>query len=380
VPSSADVAANPALADNVTATYSNATAVADDTSLFNDWLNLGPTLINAAAVNVFKAHKEAVEAGYLDFSESGYLRYRLGIDANITDEISSLGDNYDSWYFDDVYFVATAWRTIDQGLSKLPAAFMPFMSNRVLFNSSAQGLSYDNVTEKVTVSYRPTEEPHSQELTAEFDYVISSVPFSRVRLWRLPDYTSLLARAIQNLNYIQACKVALHYKTRFWEKDNYTPGKKAIYGGCGSADIPGIGNICYPSYQINSSGPGVILASYMYDVPAHSLGSFTEAQHVAHVQRAMVEVHGEIAQEQWTGLYDRICWEQDEFQAGAWCAPLEANKPFTFQRISIRRRRLSGLVNIRATRTAGFGAPWKVQYGVPHNCYWTWGWWMRRSK
>lgn len=262
--SDADVEANPALADNVTATYSNATAVDDDTALFYDWLHYGPELINVAAINVFKAHKEAVAAGYLNFSESGYLRYRLGIDANIADEIDSLGDNYDSWYYDDVYFSATTWRTIDQGLSKLPAAFMPFVGNRVLFNSSVQGLSYDNITDKVTVSYRPTEEPYSEELRAEFDYVISAVPFSRVRLWTLPEYTSLLTRAIQNLNYLQACKVALHYKTRFWEKDNYSAGKKAILGGCGTTDIPGIGDICYPSYQLNSSGPGVILASYMH--------------------------------------------------------------------------------------------------------------------
>lgn len=47
----------------------------------------------------------------------------------------------------------------------------------------------------------------------------------------------------------------------------------------------------------------------------------TEEQHVAHVQRAMVEVHGDIAAEQFTGHYDRICWEYNEFQAGAWAGP-----------------------------------------------------------
>jgi monoamine oxidase len=36
----------------------------------------------------------------------------------------------------------------------------------------------------------------------------------------------------------------------------------------------------------------------------------------------MIETHGQIAEEQFTGLYDRKCWEQDEFQAGAWCTPL----------------------------------------------------------
>ena len=47
----------------------------------------------------------------------------------------------------------------------------------------------------------------------------------------------------------------------------------------------------------------------------------TDEQHVALVQRAMIDIHGEVAQEQWTGAYDRICWENNEFQAGAWASP-----------------------------------------------------------
>jgi hypothetical protein len=36
-----------------------------------------------------------------------------------------------------------------------------------------------------------------------------------------------------------------------------------------------------------------------------------------------VEVHGEeIIKDQYTGHYDRQCWETDEHQAGAWAAPL----------------------------------------------------------
>ena len=35
----------------------------------------------------------------------------------------------------------------------------------------------------------------------------------------------------------------------------------------------------------------------------------------------MIEIHGEVAQDQWTGAYDRICWENNEFQAGAWASP-----------------------------------------------------------
>lgn len=150
-----------------------------------------------------------------------------------------------------------------------------------------------------------------------FDYVITAVPFTRVRLWRLPPYSSLLSRAINTLNYDPSCKVALQYKTRFWEHL-----EAPIFGGCGSTDIPGIGSICYPSYKLNSSGPGVILAEYTFGDLARTVAALSDIDHVALVQRAMVEVHGSVAAEQFTGSYDRHCWEYDPFETGAWCSPL----------------------------------------------------------
>ena len=107
VPSKAQVSADPSLADNTTATYSNATVVEAAENAFNNWLNLTDAKMAEAAKNVFTAHKAAVEAGILDFSESGYIRYRLNTDQNITDEVDSLADNYDSWYYDSIYFDAS---------------------------------------------------------------------------------------------------------------------------------------------------------------------------------------------------------------------------------------------------------------------------------
>src|SRR6266536_829652 len=116
-------------------------------------------------------------------------------------------------------------------------------------------------------------------------------------------YSSLLSRAINTMNYDTAFKVALHYKTRFWE--HLDP---PIIGGCGSTDIPGVGSVCYPSYKINSTLPGVILASYIVGAQAGSVGALSEEDYVALIQRAMIEVHGPIAAEQWTGNYERQCW------------------------------------------------------------------------
>lgn len=119
------------------------------------------------------------------------------------------------------------------------------------------------------------------------------------------------------MNYAQSCKVALMYETRFWEHMD-----PPIIGGCGQVDIAGVGSLCYPSYNINGSGPGVLLASYQSYVPARSLQALSDADHVGLVQRAMVEAHGQIAADQYTGIYSRQCWETDEHAAGAWAEPL----------------------------------------------------------
>ncbi|KAJ9622609.1 hypothetical protein H2203_006257 [Taxawa tesnikishii (nom. ined.)] len=317
VPGRAEVAANPAYADNTTATYSNATAVEGAEEAYDNWLGLDQEKVAEFASNIFRAHKQAVEDGLFDYSESSYLRYKLRTDLNITDQVDSTSDVSPAWPYESVYFGATTWRTIDQGLSRLPAAFGPQVLNRTRFQTSVQEMSWNATTRKMAVKFRPSNPFDMSPESVEFDYTIVAVPFSRVRLWRLPAYSSLLSRAISTLNYEQSCKVALHYKTRFWEHLD-----RPIIGGCGSSNIPGIGSICYPSYHLNSSGPGVILASYSSGTPARSLGALTETQHVALVQRAMIETHGSIAQEEFTGAYDRICWENNEFQAGAWCSPM----------------------------------------------------------
>ncbi|KAK5166985.1 uncharacterized protein LTR77_007714 [Saxophila tyrrhenica] len=316
VPGVTEYAEKPRYQDNANLTYSNATAVYEAEDAYSEWSSKVSTA--EMAHNIYRAHKKAVDEGLFDFSEAGYLNYVLKLNKNITDQVDSFLDNSPSWGYENTYFSATEWKTIDMGLTRLPAAFGPQVINRTIFDTTVQGMSWNENTEKMTIEYRNQDDLFATSpQTMDFDYTVVAAPFSRVRLWRLPDYSSLLTRAITNLNYDQSCKVALMYKSRFWEHLEHP-----IYGGCGSTDIPGIGSICYPSYEINSTGPGVLLASYVSTTPARSVGALTEEQHVAMVQRAMVEVHGDIAQDEFTGQYDRICWEFNEYQAGAWCAPV----------------------------------------------------------
>ncbi|KAF1810711.1 hypothetical protein P152DRAFT_94303 [Eremomyces bilateralis CBS 781.70] len=314
IPSSAQLEADPSLKGPASVS-SNPEAQAFAEEALELFGGMTPDRIKAFATNVYRAHKDAVDRGLFHWSEATYIKYALDMDANLTDSIAG-AEHHPMWLYDNVYFGASEWKTIDKGLSSLERAFTPLVKDKTTFGRKIEGLAYDAETDKVALQWR--EDPFQMvPETEEYDYAIVAVPFSKVRGWSLPRYSSLLTRAIDTMNYQQSCKIALHYKTRFWEKLD-----PPIIGGCGSVDIYGVGSVCYPSYNINSTDPGVLLAAYASGTPARTMGALSDADHVGLVQRAMVEAHGQIAADEYTGIYDRQCWEMDEHQAGAWAAPL----------------------------------------------------------
>lgn len=296
IPTKGGVEEDPGLV--YTAAASNQTAVDAAEKGYDDYVDVDGLSMKDVAENIFQAHKTAVEHGLFHWSEAGYLRYALGYDANITDYVAGSGGS-PMWsdIYDNVYFSASEWRTIDKGLESLPRAFYPHVGNKATFGRKITGLTYNETTEKIAVNWRddPLQMVPQSE---EYDYAIVAAPFSKVRLWDLPRYSSLLSRAIESLNYSPACKLSLLYETRFWEHQ-----EKPIFGGCGAVDVPGVGSICYPSFNMNGTGPGVVLASYTSGTPARSIAALSPEDYVGIVQRAMVDFHGPIAAEQFTGIH-----------------------------------------------------------------------------
>lgn len=316
IPTKAQIAANSSLKLPEAAAPDPAAAETAEKK-YDTFLGATPEWLRNASTNIFRAHKQAIKDGMFQFSEAAYLKYYLNMTADTVDFMAGT-DETSLWstLYDDVYFGATTWRTIDKGLESLPRAFYPLVKDRLTLGRKITGLKYNNDTDKISLTWR--EDPFAMETEEEeYDYAVVATPFSKVRLWELPSYSSLLQRAITNMNYQQVCKIALHYRSRFWEHQ-----EEPIFGGCGAVDITGIGSVCYPSYKLNSSLPGVILASYQSGALARSLAALNEADHVSLVQRAMVEVHGTKATEEFTGNFQRQCWELDEHQAGGWAQPL----------------------------------------------------------
>ncbi|KAI4641437.1 uncharacterized protein J4E78_010409 [Alternaria triticimaculans] len=313
IPSKTEIATDPAYKNTIA--YGNATAVEEANAALEDFKGLDAERVKMYATNIFKAYKQAKNDGMFDYSEVDYLRNKLKFDLNTTDEVGQSHIYWPMWEYETVYFLASKWVTIKGGLSRLPAAFLPLVKDRVQYGAKINGLHWNESNKTVSVSWKPTgSDPYSTPDNVEnFDYILNSVPLNLMKFWQLPRYSSLLKRAIDRTLFANACKVAVQFKSRFWEHLD-----KPIIGGCTRLYQPNLGQICYPSHGINATGPGTMLASYLSDYEATVACAMPEAEHMAYIKRGFVLMHGsDIIEENWTGNYERQCWEQDEHQAGA---------------------------------------------------------------
>lgn len=243
----------------------------------------------------------------------------LNANLNDTDIVSSGGGEdsfWDSWY-EGLYFSAAEWKTIDGGLNRLPESFHPLVDNYTTMGRKIERLGWDAESQQVNLQWR-NNYTETVFQNASYDYAVIAVPFSVVKNWRISDIGTTITNAISNVPYTAACKVALEFETRFWE--HYA---NPIYGSCSTVtDIPGIGSICYPSYNINGTGPATMLGSYVSGNEwGNRWASATEDEHVQYVLQAMIEIHGEVAQEQFTGKYNRRCWILDPLESASWASP-----------------------------------------------------------
>lgn len=279
------------------------------------------------ATNMFEAHREFLDNGLgLDglpgdqWSEFAYMVNYLDANLNDTDVVSGGAGSESFWgdWYEGLYFSAATWKTIDGGLSRLPTSFHPLIDNSTIMGRKIERVQYDAETEQVTLQWR-----HNYTETAfqdsTYDFAVVAVPFSVIKHWRLPaDLGLTITNAISNMEYTAACKVALEFETRFWE--HYA---NPICGSCStSTDIPGIGSICYPSYNINGTGPASMLASYISGGQwGGRWASASEEEHVEYVLQAMTEIHGDVIREQFTGNYNRRCWILDPLESASWASP-----------------------------------------------------------
>lgn len=279
------------------------------------------------ARSMYKAHREWTDKGLGGepgdrWSEFAFISQYLKGSLNSTDVlVSGQQDPQGSFWeglYDRFYDSASSWATVDGGLSRLPEAFRPLVKDSIRFNTRIERVGYADG--KVTLRYKNNGFRDAGFQESTHDYAIISAPFTVVRQWRLPDIGVTIKNAIDNLIYDTNCKVGLEYSERFWEKM-----ENPIVGSCSTlTDIPGINQVCYPSYNLNASGPATIMGTYIDGSSNHEISrmqTMSDEEHVQYVLDAMSEIHGEETRKLYTGKWARKCWALDPFAAGAFANP-----------------------------------------------------------
>lgn len=288
------------------------------------------TTLKSIQKDVWRAHKIAMDEGLDDWSEQAMMRHVFKASENVTDQIWTDSD-YDV-FWDELHHNSnlgldgskdslglTHWRCIDGGFSRLSDAFLPHVRDRLILNRQIRKLESvqgPNGTARTRLSWYPSVKNRTFE-SKEYDYTIMAVPFTMTRFMDLPTFSSVLGRAISEagLKFKSACKVALLFRERFWEK-----GVRPIFGGYSKPPSDPVGALYYPVYGLNQSRPGLIM-HYRGGDWSDRFVSFSDEEHVQTVLDSIVSIHGEQARELYTGDYERLCWLQDQHTATAWCRP-----------------------------------------------------------
>jgi len=189
------------------------------------------------------------------------------------------------------------------GFSNLPMAFYDSLTSRGRnYYGNVDIKMGHRVTEicrssdkKVYLKYK--DENINRSLAYEFDYIICAIPFSSLRTVKIyPMFEPRKMEAIREVNYATAQKTLFLCKRRFWEEDS----NGRIIGGGSYTDLP-IGSIWYPSdhgkYLDSDNNsfadePGVLLASYNFNLDAIRLGNMDEKRRFEEIKRQVEEVHG----------------------------------------------------------------------------------------
>lgn len=143
------------------------------------------------------------------------------------------------------------WKTIDQGMSRLPQAMAYLVGySNITFGARVTGLE---VTDDDRVSIAAT--GYEGSVSAKFDRVVLAIPPAALRvIINRPRWSVDKEMAIRSMHFEALYKIGMRFKTRFWERVKESP----CAGGQSTTDLP-IRWIVFPSNGIGEDGPGVLL-------------------------------------------------------------------------------------------------------------------------
>lgn len=151
------------------------------------------------------------------------------------------------------------------------------------------------------------------------DWCICTIPLSVLAQLDV-DCAPAMRRAIAAVPYASAFKVALEFRRRFWEQDDW------IMGGITYTDLPLV-QIAYPSYGFLSDGPAVLQAGYdtatAGRVHTYSWSGMTPRERIEAAVALGRRIHPQYDDEFMSGtswVWHRVDWSLGCY--GQWTDPL----------------------------------------------------------
>ncbi len=176
------------------------------------------------------------------------------------------------------------------GMDQLPQAFLDDIEQNLQLGAQVNAIDYDGSS--VTVYYARD----GAELTLTADYMILTVPFSTGKQW-----------AIRNIPYMDATKVLLQFKRRFWEEDDQ------IYVGGTITELPN--QFIYYLERKHVDRGGVLIGTYAVGVRAHRWSMLSDEEAISESLKRINQIHPSAKDEFVNGFV--MDWGRDRFAGGA---------------------------------------------------------------
>jgi monoamine oxidase len=188
------------------------------------------------------------------------------------------------------------------GMEEIAHGFERQVGDLITYNARVTRIMQDSGG--VTVEYDATADSVSSEMAqATADWCVCTIPFTILSQIEI-DVSADMRAAMRELHYYEAVKAGLQMRRRFWEQDH------AIYGGITFTDLP-IAEIGYPSNEMHSDGPGVLLGGYVYGPQAYAYNSMSPDERLESILSQVEQIHPEAREEFETGVvlsWHRVPW------------------------------------------------------------------------
>ncbi|KWU53910.1 amine oxidase [Bacillus mycoides] len=210
-----------------------------------------------------------------------------------------------------IFFTSTTKHyEITGGMDALPNSFLPQLKDNIFMSYKVDKIIQEDNKVMMQVNHEPTLE----QFIVTGDIAIVTIPFSALRFVEVQPYhlfSYFKRRAIRELNYIASTKIAIEFKSRFWERVGQCGGKSIT-------DLP-IRFTYYPSYGIHSPGVAIVLVSYTWADEALTWDSLSNRERVRYALKNLAQIYGNVVYSEFvTGA--SFSWSQNPYSCGAFTA------------------------------------------------------------